>query len=266
VFKKSTTINKVYKGTVYDNGRYVWGFNHEKVSFPKLFQKEELLLSVANKEGVMVNLAVSFWWRLREADLDDVYKTFGTSYRSLLLSQAKSVIRNTAVDFSVNEFLGNRSLVRDQLATNVESVLDEMHISAPNNMLHLHDEVGFTDLILSTHLEAAIVLEDNLLREYSQDSTLIRTETAKRVAEYTKNITVITRGAEANKTASIATAQAQYDRIIADARGSGQAMTMDALGIESGEQKKKFLKYMAILDNAGAMVVSLEAGVIVNLG
>merc|ERR1740129_1392250 len=68
-FKRSTTYNKVDQSEVYDNGRYVWGFNHEKVSFPKLFQSEELTLSVANKEGVMVNLDVSFWWRLDEDDL-----------------------------------------------------------------------------------------------------------------------------------------------------------------------------------------------------
>lgn len=68
-FKKSTTTNKVDQSEVYDNGRYLWGFNHKKVVFPKLFQVQELNLSVANQEGVSVNIAVSFWYRLPKDDL-----------------------------------------------------------------------------------------------------------------------------------------------------------------------------------------------------
>ena len=68
-FKKSTTTNLVDKSEVYDNGRYLWGFDHTKVVFPKLFQLQELNLSVANEEGVSVNVAVSFWYRLPKDDL-----------------------------------------------------------------------------------------------------------------------------------------------------------------------------------------------------
>ena len=67
-FKKSTTTNTVDQSEVYDNVRYLWGFNHVKVVFPKLLQRQELNLSVANEEG-SVNVAVSFWYRLPKDDL-----------------------------------------------------------------------------------------------------------------------------------------------------------------------------------------------------
>ena len=156
--------------------------------------------------------------------------------------------------------------MRDEIAFNMEEALAAMHIECPAHMLHLSDEIQFQQLILDTHLEAAIVLEDNLKKEYEQQATLIRVETDKRVADYTRNITVITRTAEANKTQLIETAQAQYDEIVGSARGTGIADTMSALGIVDATDKARFLQLVAMLDNEGARIVDLDSSAIVNLG
>lgn len=263
-FKKSTTTNKVDQSEVYDNGRYLWGFNHKKVVFPKLFQLQELNLSVANEEGVMINIAVSFWYRLPKEDLSSIYSRYGTNYQTQLNSIARAAVRNTAVDFSVNRFLDNRSIVRDQIAENVSLSLSAMFIDCPSYTVQLN-EIEFSATLLATRLNAAITLENNLKKEYEKQAAEIRAETEKLVESYSANTTVITRTAEANKTASIETAQAKYDEIIAEARGYGLASTMAALGIVNETEKARFLKLMAILDNNEAKIIDLTGAAIINL-
>eukprot|EP01083_Nonionella_stella_P242012 844579_1 len=263
-FKKSTTTNKVDQSEVYGNGRYLWGFNHKKVVFPKLFQPQELNLSVANEEGVSVNIAVSFWYRLPKEDLSKIYKRYGTTYQTQLNSIARAAVRNTAVDFSVNEFLNNRSIVRDQIAERVSLALAEMYIDCPSYTVQLN-EIEFSAQLLQTHLNAAITLENNLKKGYEKDAAEIRAQTGKLVEEYLANTTVITRKATAEKTAHIAIAQAQYDEIIAQSRGFGLANTMTALGVVNPTEKARFLKLMAILDNSDAKIIDLAGAAIINL-
>eukprot|EP00484_Ammonia_sp_Unknown_P026546 CAMPEP_0197031546 /NCGR_PEP_ID=MMETSP1384-20130603/10526_1 /TAXON_ID=29189 /ORGANISM="Ammonia sp." /LENGTH=279 /DNA_ID=CAMNT_0042461089 /DNA_START=118 /DNA_END=957 /DNA_ORIENTATION=+ len=263
-FKKSTTTNKVDQSQVYDNGRYLWGFNHKKVAFPKLFQLQELNLSVSNVEGVSVNVAISFWYRLPKEDLSKIYSTYGTNYETQLVSIARAAVRNTAVIFSVNQFLNNRTIVRDQIAQNVSIALEGMNIDCPAYTVQLN-EIEFSATLLATHLNAAITLENNLKKEYEKEAAGIRAETDKLVEEYTANTTIVTRTAEANKTAEIETAQAKYDEIIAEARGIGLATTMEALGIVAEAEKARFLKLMAILDNSEARIIDLTGSAIINL-
>eukprot|EP01083_Nonionella_stella_P055884 147350_1 len=263
-FKKSTTTNKVDKSKVFDNGRYLWGFNHKKVVFPKLFQRQELNLSVANEEGVSVVISVSFWYRLPKEDLSKIYSRYGTNYQTQLNSIARAAVRNTAVDSSVNDFLNNRPTVRDTIARNVSLALAAMYIDCPAYTVQLNG-IEFSESLLTTHLNAAITLENNLQKEFQKNASQIRAETEKLVEEYLANTTVVTRTAQANKTASIATAQAKYDEIIAQARGEGLASTMEALGIQNETEKARFLKLMAILDNSDAKIVDLFGATIVNL-
>ena len=179
-------------------------------------------------------------------------------------SIARAAVRNTAVDFSVNEFLQNRTLVRDQIAENVSLALANMFIDCPAYTVQLN-EIEFSATLLETHLNAAITLEENLQKEYIQNATEIRSITLKLVEEYTAEATIVTRTAEANKTAAIETAQAKYDEIVAEARGQGLANTMAALGIYNETEKARFLKLMAILDNSDAKIVDLTSSAIVNL-
>ena len=193
-----------------------------------------------------------------------IYSTYGTNYETQLNSIARAAVRNTAVDFSVNQFLQNRSVVRDQIAENVSLALANMYIDCPSYTVQLN-EIEFSDTLLATHLTAAITIENNYQKEYEQTATETRAETDKLVAEYAANTTIITRTAEANKTAQIETAQAEYDEIIAKARGLGIASTMEALGIVNETEKARFLKLMAILDNADARIVDLTGSAIINL-
>jgi len=263
-FKKSTTTNKIDQSEVYSNGRYLWGFDHTKVPFPKLFQKQELSLSVANEEGVSVTIAVSFWYRLPKEHLSDIYSAYGLEYSTQLTSIARAAVRNSAVDFGVDAFLTDRAAVRALIAENLPIALAEMNIDCLGYTVQLN-EITFSAELLDTHMDSAVTLENNLKIGYEQTAREIRAETERQVEEYSANTTVITRTAEANKTAMIETAQAEYDEIITQARGQGMADTMSALGITAADEKARFLKLMAILDNDESKIVEINSGAVINL-
>jgi len=263
-FKKSTTTNTIDQSEVYSNGRYLWGFDHTKVTFPRLFQKQQLSLGVANEEGVSVVIAVSFWYRLPKEHLSDIYSAYGLEYSTQLASIARAAVRNSAVAFSVDSFLTDRSDVRALLAENLPTALAAMNIECLGYTVQL-DDITFSEELLNTHLESAITLENNLKKGYEQEAQEIRAETEKLVSSLSANTTVITRTAEANKTASIETAQAKYDEIITQARGHGMADTMSALGIDAGDEKARFLKLMAVLDNDASRIIEISGGAIINL-
>jgi regulator of protease activity HflC (stomatin/prohibitin superfamily) len=250
----------VDQSKVYENGRYCWGFDHTKVSFPRLFQLVDLDLSVANKEGVSINIDMSFWYRLPKDRLSDIYSKYGTSYDTQITSVSKSIVRNTAVQFSVNDFLLKRSEIRAAMAENISLTLEDMiYIDCPEHMVQLN-RIEFSASIEETHLSAAITLENNEQKEYEQNATLIREETDKMVAEYTANTTVVTRTAAANATRMTEIAEANYDQIVGEARGLGLSDTMMALGIDGDENTtQRFLKLMAILDNSATKIVDLSS-------
>jgi len=263
-FKKSTTTNKVDTSEVYSSGRYLWGFDKTKVVFPKLYQHEELTLSVSNQEGVAVEITVSFLYLLQRDQLASIYNAYGTNYESTLTSLSRAAVRNAAVDFGVGQFLTNRSLVRAQIANDLSVALADMNIDCPQHAVQLND-ITFSESILTTHLNAAIRLEENLQKGYEQTAEEIRAETAKLVGAYEANTTIVLRTAEALKEASIETAQAKYDEIITQARGDGLDLVIDGVGIET-QDKAKFLKLMAILDNPNATIVEMDGSAIINLG
>jgi len=263
-FKKNTTSNKVDTSKVYTNGRYLWGFNFQKVVFPKLYQREQLTLSVANQEGVAIEITVSFLYRLEEDKLSTIYKTYGTNYETTLKSLASAAVRNSAVDFGVDTFLTDRSSIRQRLSEAIPTALNDMNIECPAHGVQLNT-ITFTDDQLEKHLSAAITLEENEMKGFEQNASLIREDTQKTVGEFEANTTIILRTAEAEKEASIETAQAKYDEIITEARGEGLNSVIDGVGI-ADDDTARFLKLMAILDNPEADIVDVDGAAIVNLG
>ena len=194
----------------------------------------------------------------------DIYSAYGLEYSTQLTSIARAAVRNSAVDFGVDAFLTDRAAVRALIAENLPIALAEMNIDCLGYTVQLN-EITFSAELLDTHMDSAVTLENNLKIGYEQTAREIRAETERQVEEYSANTTVITRTAEANKTAMIETAQAEYDEIITQARGQGMADTMSALGITAADEKARFLKLMAILDNDESKIVEINSGAVINL-
>ena len=193
-----------------------------------------------------------------------IYRDYGKAYEDRLTSLARAAVRNSAVEFAVDQFLTNRSLVRDRIAENISFALSDMNIDCPTHTVQLND-ITFSDEILASHLSSAVRLEENLKKGYEQTAEEIRAETQKLVGAFEANTTIISRTAEALKDSSIETAEAKYDEIITQARGDGLNLVIEGVGIEA-KDKAQFLKLMAILDNPNATIVELDSAAIINLG
>eukprot|EP01084_Bolivina_argentea_P137052 241365_1 len=225
--KKNTLTNTVDKSEAYDVGVYVWGFDHTKVSFPALFQLVQLSLDVSNEQGVSLDIDVSFWYQLQKSTLAETYTKYGLRYETQIKSIARAVVRNVAVTFKVDAFLANRSVITDAIASNISQKLAEsVFVYVPEASVQLN-KVSFTESIMATHLNAAVRLEENEKKEFEQQAALIRRETDKLVQIYTANTTIITRTAQADKTAKIRSARAEYEEIVGQARGVGMSNAID---------------------------------------
>eukprot|EP01084_Bolivina_argentea_P308112 532673_1 len=268
-FKKSTISNTVYQDEVYGMGRYLWGVDHTKVSFPAKYQLIDLELDVSNSDGVAVGIDMSFWYKLPKENLSKIYSKYGLNYKSQMISLTNAIVRNTAVQFSVGDFLSHRRIVAETIAKNIsQSLAENVYVDVPAYGVELRN-VNFPDSIMATHLIAAIRLEENEKKEYEQEATIIRSETDKIVQQIKANTTIILRTAEANKTTKIQSANAKYDEIIGRARGIGIADTIQILTRNDSRINNTvthtFLKLMAILDNNQTKIVNLESTAIVSL-
>ena len=269
-FKKSTVSNTVYQDEVFEEGRYLWGFDHTKVSFPSKFKLLDLELTVSTSDGVTLGIDMSFWYKIPREKISDLYSKYGTNYVSQMTSISLAIIRNTAVIFSANDFLSKRREITNVIASNIsQSLAENAFIDVPVYTVKLRN-VEFPEAILKTQLDAAILLEENEKKEYEQTASLIRSDTERLVQQIQANTTIIMRTAEANKTAKIASAHAQYDEIIGRSRGIGIAdtiemLTMNGTSDDIDNVTNTFLKLMAILDNNQTQIVNLESPAIVNL-
>eukprot|EP01083_Nonionella_stella_P318167 1161658_1 len=214
-------------------------------TFPNnTFQRQDLYVSIANTEGVMIDLNVSFWCRLPKANASRISSSYGENYAN---SVSRAVVRHTAVLFSVSQYLGNRTGVRHHIAESLSHALSEIGNDCPSYMVRL--EIGFTTTLLNVHLMAAVTLENNLQKEYQHQADEIRAETNRSVEEFLAQADNITRMAEAYKTAEVEAARVKYNESIAEARYNSSKKTMDALGIVNSTDIAMFLTLMGILDN-----------------
>jgi len=121
-FKKDTTANEVHTDEVYTNGRYLWGPNWDVITFSRLYQEvsyeDSSSLDVGNNEGIQVNIDVNFWYKLRRKYLKDLYQKYGTKYHDKATSIAKAALKNTAVAFTLDEYLRSRAQIAKAMNNN----------------------------------------------------------------------------------------------------------------------------------------------------
>ena len=240
--KRNTLTNKVFTNKIYENGRYMFGPSVNMIYFEKDYQKVDFTgsnaLSVSNDDGTGFYITVTFFYRIQKENIENLYNKFGTNYRSKILSLSQSTLKNTAILYSIDDYLTKRSIITKSIKTNVTATLNNIWIDVDELQLH---EVLFPEVVNNKYLDAAVQLQVNSKMEYEQDAELIRQETSRLVevinanetlvlAEAEANYNIITQLADVNATQMIETAKteelklkqiamAQQSKLIAEARG-----------------------------------------------
>lgn len=264
VFKKYDTGNTVYTNKVYENGRYVWGPAHSKISFPRDYQRIDFEdLSVADSDGKELLLDVSIYYLVRKLDLKRLYSKFGTGFYSTVKSKTESIIKNTAPLYSIDKYLTNREDISSVMNTNVTKTLDTMWIDLEDYKLQLK-RIKMSDTVEDKYLEAAIKVEEEIQTTYQGEADEIRAETDQLIAEYSVNSSLIVAEAEAEATRIKEQATASGDLLTGTARGKGIASIITDLAITNTSTRATFIKLMSILDNENIKLIDTDGTILIN--
>jgi len=266
-FKKNTLSNKVDTKKVYRNGRYHVGPSADMVRFKRTFQKVDFsgnkALQVFNSEGLNVELDTSFYWRIQENNLERMFSAYGLNIRSKALAIAESTLKNSAIEFTIEQFLKDRAIITQTFNKNITIAMGSIYLDVQEDMFQLRT-ISFPSQIRKKYLDAAIVLQKEKQFQFEQQAKLIRDTTEKMVKATNANTTVITREAQAQSTRIVAVANANSEELVSTARGKGIAIALSNLTVTDPADRKTFIKLMAILDNPSTKIVDSNINILMN--
>lgn len=264
VFKKYNLNNKVDMNQVFENGRYLWGPDHSKISFPRNYQRVDFNeLSIADSDGKELYLELSFYYRVQKQNLNKLYNQYGNNIHLTVKSKTESVLKNTAPLYSTEEYLTKRDEIATIMNKNVTETLEKMWLDVETNKLSLK-RVQVSENVEEKYLEAAIKVEQEEQTIYQGQADQIRAATNQLVAEYSVNNSLIYASAVAEATRIKSDATANSDLLVRTARGMGMSSIITNLGMTNETTRKLFFKLMAILDNSDLKIINTDNNVILN--
>lgn len=264
VFKKYNLNNKVYMDKVFENGRYLWGPDHKKISFPRDYQRVNFeQLSIADSDGKELFLELSFYYRVQKENLKKLYNQYGNNIHLTVKSKTESVLKNTAPLYSTEEYLTKREEIASIMNKNVTETLEKMWLNVETNKLCLK-RVQMSNNVEEKYLEAAIKIEEEEQTIYQGQADEIRAQTEQLVAQYSVNNSLVYATAVAESTRIKAEATANSDLLVRTARGIGMSSIITDLGMTNETTRALFFKLMAILDNSNLKIINADNTVIIN--
>ena len=80
-------------------------------------------LDIATKDKLNIKIQANMQYFLREEDLADLHKRFDKGYKDIVKNTAKTAVKNTAKDFTTEQFRLSRELVEKALFESVKRAL-----------------------------------------------------------------------------------------------------------------------------------------------
>lgn len=264
-FKKDTITNVVDTETVYESGRHFWGFFTSAIKFPRLYQKINLNeLSVSDKKEKTFLLDITFFYRLPIDSLKYLYEQFGINYLNTIESIATSIVKNMAPNYDLEDYLKIRDTISSEINKNLTRQLETIWVEVEQYKFTLN-AIKLEQATIDKYLTIAVQLQTNARQEYEQDAQVIRQNTTKFVEEINGEILKVQRNANAETTKIVNIANSESREIIESARNLGISETMNDLGINDIETRKKFIQYMALLENPTIKLVPENINVLTQI-
>lgn len=261
-FKKNTVTNIVDRDHVYTNGRYFWGISQEALTFNRTYQKvsfrnNDLLVFSGGGDqnntaaaGLEFSIECDVYYRLSSEKLKDVFSDFGTEYHHRFVDAIRASIKNTAPEFSVNDYVTRRQQISVRIQEELNNDLDELHLMIePHKFLLL--SVKFPSRVLNKFQETVMKKLEIDREILSRVVNLYQKGTEEQIQSLTANITVINQEAEAAAQAAILEAEARGVRIHQEALGEGINRMMERLNISNPVTRAMIFQLYTIQDNNG---------------
>jgi regulator of protease activity HflC (stomatin/prohibitin superfamily) len=181
ILASSVSKSIVDNDAVYKSGRYFVGVGNYFIKYPITYQTIDFSddpegsggppLSIFSSEGQTITCEISYFYRIDETRIHDLYKIAAMNYEVLLERKSQEVLKNVASRYRTTDFFLNREVISNEMRVTLNYELySTFYVFVP--VLQLRG------ISLPTELESALV--DKVVAEQNQ-----KTETLRR------NITLI---------------------------------------------------------------------------
>jgi len=266
-FKKSTIDNRVDTTMSYGSGRYFWGLSTTAVRFPSVYQRIEmrdndlLIFSSAGSEFV---IECDVYYRLALDRLPIIFEQVGLNYHERFSEAVRASIKNTAPEFTVDEYIRNRTGIADYMLLKLREDLAVLNQDIiPHKFLLLSFE--FPPELQHKFLDTAVQEQLNKKAQFQQEVDLIQKSTEQLLEAVRANRTIIFQNGTATTAVIIKNAQSEADQIRLEAVGQGIAQLFSALSITDPNDRKMLFDLLTVLDlQSTPQLVIGDIGVIIS--
>lgn len=207
---KQNIFTKEIDTMVYTEGLHFVGFWNEFIIFPSTYitieftpswKADDIPISVQTKNGLLVNIDLSFQFRIRKIDLLNIYSAYGIGIKSYIKAVARSALREVVGTYNAEVLYANRTEVNNAmynaLYNSINSIVEVGNfqlraISFPESFEHAVEqyevwriEVEIAQLEQQAELVRQITL--TLVEQYSANRTIIEYQGLINALEIMKN-------------------------------------------------------------------------------
>lgn len=242
--QQSTLSKTINTERVYPAGRYYLGVGNDFILYPLQWQLVDYSndkegfggppLSVFSNNGQTVILDVSFYFRVDETKLFEIYQLAALNYVGIIERKSQEVLKNIASRYSTTEFFTAREAIASSMLFELNRALyDVIYVYVPSFQLR--------GVSLPTDLERALVDkvvadQNKRTEELKRNITIIQADTQVLQAQAQANVTVVIQQATSNAFQTTETAKAQAKKVVLDAQSSVLKTLKDGLGFTNNTQ------------------------------
>eukprot|EP00933_Yihiella_yeosuensis_P018291 TRINITY_DN15065_c0_g3_i1.p1 TRINITY_DN15065_c0_g3~~TRINITY_DN15065_c0_g3_i1.p1 ORF type:complete len:338 (-),score=39.40 TRINITY_DN15065_c0_g3_i1:262-1275(-) len=212
-FKIGLTRNKVTgvvdMDTVYEPGRYFIGFWSEFVQFystlntilfsderPEKGVQQLSILNSRDRDGKRIRLDISIQYRLKKSSIGKIYRDFTTQYEDVYISELRGGLARAANLFEIAQAWENFTHVQNLLHAACTKVLEPRYAECWGLQLW---GIKLEDRYEKALVRTQVRKQAKKTEERRKLHTVARAMTQVMLAEFRKNITIISSNGTANR-------------------------------------------------------------------
>ena len=247
--RKNVFTGKTDLDTKYEEGLHWIGFSYKLIKFPRTAQlvtfntgpdSTDTVLSARTKDGLSIDIDVSFNYMLNIEDLDQLYMTYVDKYEYTYVLTARSILRDVVSKYTAIQFFEIRENITMHLEESLDTALNEVFARVQNFQMTRFD---LPDDFESALEQVQVAQQQYEIALHNQKSALVEAETQIFLAQKLAEQHII----EANATAQafLIQMQAQADALNITVTADAEMLKYlaDTLGLNSTE----LLAYLWIL-------------------
>jgi hypothetical protein len=262
---------------VITQGRHYLSLTHELVKFPSTFKKISFLqstnsaLSIFTQDGYQITIEIQFYYMLMPNNLKKIYDLYSMNYETGVINLAKLTVRelsgsvDSGVYLPLQSYISNRTYIQQRYSYEVNKRMrEELSINAPIEYFKII-ELGIPQDMIDRYQRTVIQLQDNEVKENTQQVSLIQAETEKMVSIIDAKTVNLLQSANIQSSFIKLNANITAQNIINNANILGFKYMCNTLSLTNSTDIIKLSKILNLMENpASKLFYNIANNIIIN--